>query len=85
MDIKSWPMGCGKGQESADDTKRMLSAYGFADEEESRAWSRNPQDRAKVIARAKIPCLHVVGDADTVVPVDENTTPFVTAMQKYGG
>lgn len=85
MDIKSWPMGCGKGQESADDTKRMLSAYGFADEEEARAWSHNPLDRAKVIARAKIPCLHVVGDADTVVPVDENTTPFVTAMQKYGG
>jgi len=33
----------------------------------------NPIDKLKLIAAAKIPILHVIGDADTVVPLSENS------------
>ena len=35
-------------------------------------------------AKAKIPILHVVGDADTGVPVAENTAIFEERLAQYG-
>lgn len=82
MDIKSWPMGQGKSAGSAQDSKQMFKAYGFTTEAEAMNWKGNPVDCAPVIAKAKIPVLHVVGDADQVVPVAENTTIFEQRMQE---
>ena len=81
MDFKSWPMGKGKSEGSAGDTKNLLQAYGFANEAEALVWNRNPVDCAPVIAKAGIPVLHVVGDADRVVPIAENTTIFEEKMK----
>lgn len=83
MDLKSWPMGNGKGAGSKADTKNMLKAYHFKSREEALTWKGNPLDHARALAKAKIPILHVVGDADQVVPVQENTTPFETLMAQY--
>lgn len=83
MDFKSWPMGKGKSEGSAQDTKQMLSAYGFADEEAAMNWRKNPVDCAAVVAKAHIPVLHVVGDADRVVPVAENTAIFEERMKSF--
>ena len=80
MDIKSWPMGL-LGDPN---TKNMLSAYGFADEKEAREWKNNPLDHAQVLAKAHIPMLHVVGDADTGVPVAQNTAEFEKRLAHYG-
>ncbi|SCD19377.1 GDSL-like Lipase/Acylhydrolase family [Proteiniphilum saccharofermentans] len=82
MDIKSWPMGKGGSTGSVNDTRKLLAAYGFKNEGEALAWKRNPLDYASVIAKAKIPVIHVVGDADAVVPVDENTAVFEQQMNK---
>lgn len=82
MDIKSWPMGKGTSDGSADDTHRLLTAYGFANEQEAINWKQNPIDCAAVIAKAGIPVIHVVGDADEVVPVAENTSIFEERLQK---
>lgn len=71
MDITSWPMGKGSSEGSAEDTRRMMEMYGFGSEQEAAEWKGNPLDHAGRIARAGIPVLHVVGDADTVVPVAE--------------
>ena len=38
-----------------------------------------------ILAKAKIPLLHVVGDADDTVPVTENTVIVVEKYQKLGG
>lgn len=84
MDFKSWPMGKGESAGSANDTKQLLSAYGFANEAEALLWKRNPIDCAPILAKAKIPILHVVGDVDQVVPVAENTTVFEERMRKLG-
>lgn len=71
MDIKSWPMGRGASEGSDDDVRQLLSAYGFSNEEAALRWRKNPVNHAGKIAKAGIPCLHVVGDADKVVPVSE--------------
>ena len=80
MDIKSWPMGL----PGDPNTKNMLSAYGFADEKEACEWKNNPLDHAQVLAKAHIPMLHVVGDADTGVPVAQNTAEFEKRLAHYG-
>lgn len=72
-DFKSWPGGKGKGKGSAADWKSLIQCYGFKDETEALAWSKNPVDSLKPLAKAKIPLIHVVGDVDDVVPVAENT------------
>lgn len=82
MDIKSWPMGCGKSSGSEYDTKLLLEAYGFKSKNDALAWKNNPLDHAVAIAAAGIPVLHVVGDADDVVPVSENTSLFETEMKR---
>lgn len=84
MDFKSWPLGEGKGCGSEQDVQQLCRAYGFQDVVEAKAYRGNPIDQAAIIARAAIPCLHVVGDADEVVPVEENTTPFAEQMARLG-
>lgn len=85
MDFKSWPMGEGESDGSADDTKNLLTAYGFAEDNEALAWKKNPLDHAKKLAKAGIPMLHVVGDADNIVPVAENTELFEKTVKANGG
>jgi len=80
MDLKSWPMGKGKYSGSEQDCIQMFKAYGFKNETEALNWKRNPIDCAPIITKARIPILHVVGDADKIVPVDENTTIFEERM-----
>lgn len=82
MDLKSWPMGKGRSAGSAEDTGKLFAAYGFSNEDEALKWKKNPLDQARQIAETKIPCLHVVGDADRIVPVDENTAIFEKEMKK---
>lgn len=84
MDFKSWPMGKGTSDGSAADTRQLMKAYGFANEQEALSWKQNPIDAATVIAKAQIPVLNVVGDADVVVPVAENTTIFEERLRKLG-
>lgn len=72
-DFKSWPGGKGKGPGSARDWQLVLQRYGFKDEAEALAYPNNPVDRLGPLAAAQVPLLHVFGDADEVVPWDENT------------
>ncbi len=71
-DFKSWPggkLGIGKG--SARDWESLIKVYGFASEAEALAYKENPVNFAGVLANAKIPMLHVVGEKDDVVPPAE--------------
>ena len=81
MDIKQWPMGP-TGNE--DDKAKMLKAYNFPSEEAALAWHGNPIDHAAIMAKAGIPILHVVGDADASVRYKDNTLRFENAMRKLG-
>lgn len=84
MDIKSWPFDWGEFRDTDGRLKRLMESYDFADTVAAYAWKKNPIDHARKIAKAKIPILHVVGDADTGVPVAENTAIFEERLAKYG-
>ncbi len=83
-DFKSWPGGKGKGEGSAADWQKCLKAYGLS-EAEAMAYRRNPIDRLAPLAEAGIPLLHVAGDADRVVPLDENTAVVERRYKQLGG
>lgn len=84
-DFKSWPGGKGKGPGSASDWKLVLERYGFPSESEALAFKGNPVDSLAPLAAARVPLLHVYGDADEVVPWDENTGVIAERYRKLGG
>ena len=84
-DFKSWPGGKGKGKGSPGDWAALIKHYGFKDEAEALAWTKNPVDALEPLAAARIPLIHVVGDADDVVPVEENTAVIETKYKALGG
>ena len=84
-DFKSWPGGKGKGKGSDGEWKRTLDVYGFADEAAALAYEGNPIDNLKPLAEAGVPLLHVYGDADEVVPWDENTGVVAERYKQLGG
>jgi pimeloyl-ACP methyl ester carboxylesterase len=84
-DFKSWPGGLGKGTRSDRDWALVLERYGFKSDAEARAYAKNPVDNLAPLARAKVPLLHVYGDADEVVPWNENTGIVAERYRKLGG
>ncbi|HTN76426.1 MAG TPA: alpha/beta hydrolase [Pirellulaceae bacterium] len=84
-DFKSWPGGKGKGKGSARDWQLVLKTYGLADEAAALAYDKNPIDNLAPLAKADVPLLHVYGDADDVVPWDENTGIIAERYRKLGG
>lgn len=84
-DFKSWPGGRGKGKGSPRDWKLVLETYGFASEQEALDYKLNPIDNLAPLAKVKVPLLHVYGDADDVVPWDENTGVVADRYRQLGG
>jgi pimeloyl-ACP methyl ester carboxylesterase/lysophospholipase L1-like esterase len=83
-DFTSWPMVNGKAKKSPVDQARFLEAWGLT-EEEARKGAASPINHLEPLAKAKIPLLHVVGDADEVVPYEENTGLLEQKYQALGG
>lgn len=71
-DIRSWPGGKGKGKGSPRDWQACLQAYGL-DETSAEEAKVSPVDNLKPLADERVPILSVCGDADEVVPLEENT------------
>ncbi len=84
-DFKSWPGGKGKGQGSARDWQLVMERYHFKTEAEALAYDKNPVDNLAPLAKAGIPLLHVYGDADDVVPWEENTGKLAERYRQLGG
>ncbi len=88
-DFKSWPggklKGLGKGNGSAAEWQNVLKAYHFKSDAEAIAYDKNPIDNLKSLAAARVPLLHVYGDADDVVPWQENTGVLAERYRKLGG
>ena len=85
LDFKSWPAGKGKGKGSPSDWTKLIADYHFASEAEALAYKKNPVDNLEPLAMAKIPLIHVCGDADDVVPIEENTYIVRDRYEKLGG
>lgn len=84
-DFKSWPGGKGKGKGDKTNWGLVLKLWGFKSEEEAMQAKVNPVDRLEPLAKAGVPLLHVFGDADDVVPWDENTGIIAARYEKLGG
>jgi hypothetical protein len=84
-DFKSWPGGKGQGPGSPEDWKELQKCYRFESEQQALAYDKNPIDNLKPLADAKIPLIHVCGDADEVVPYPENTAILKECYEKLGG
>ena len=84
-DFKSWPGGQGKVRRYEDEWQRCMKAYGFASEQEALDYKDNPLDHLDVIAKAKIPVLHVTAMKDTVVTAGENGEIAVKRLKELGG
>lgn len=76
MDFKSWPGHANKG---------IHNAYGFKNADEAKAYKGNPIDNLMPLAKAGVPIIHVVGDADKVVPISENTSITQKRYKELGG
>jgi pimeloyl-ACP methyl ester carboxylesterase len=83
-DVKSWPGGKGQGRGSARDWRLFLEVFAMTDAQAVR-WRGNPIDLLAPIARAKVPLVHVVGDHDDIVPLDENTAVLAERYRRLGG
>lgn len=85
LDLRSWPGGKGKGSGSAGDWEIFKRDYGYTTEEQTKDFKNNPLDKIAAIIKGRYPMLHVVGDADKVVPADENTVLFEKKIRAAGG
>ncbi len=84
-DVRSWPAGKGKGTGNPPELTRLMQVYEARDEEELFHKALNPIDHLEPLAQARIPLLHVYGDADTGVPWEENTKILAEAYRRLGG
>ncbi len=84
-DFKSWPGGKGTGPGSPTDWKLLMECYGFQSEQEALDWPANPVDSLEPIVTAGIPLVHSYGDADSVVPWQENTGVVANRVKALGG
>jgi len=74
-----------KGKGSPADWERFLKAYGLKEGDIVKAREVSPISKAGIIAEAGIPLIHVIGEADDVVPPAENTDIFEREILRYGG
>ena len=83
-DIRSWPGGKGVGEGSQENWAKCLRAHGLTEDEALR-FADNPIDGLQPLSAAGIPLLHVCGDADRSVPMEENTGVLAERYRKLGG
>lgn len=83
-DITSWPGGKGTGKGSPADWAKCMAAFELTEETVAQ-FRGSPIHNLEALAQAKIPLLHVVGDADDVVPPAENTAIIESKYIKLGG
>lgn len=84
-DLKSWPGGRGKGKGSPRDWELAKKCYHFANDDAAVAYDKNPVDTLAGLAAHHVPLLHVYGDADDVVPWEENTGLIASRYRALGG
>ncbi|MCL6267105.1 GDSL-type esterase/lipase family protein [Flagellimonas myxillae] len=85
LDGTSWPGGKGEGLGSTTDWEQFKKVYEITNEKKLDQFTGNPIHKTTTLAKAGFPMLHVCGEADKVVPVAENTTPFEQKIKAAGG
>lgn len=86
LSVFSWPLGRGVSKGASHECwENFKRAWGIPSEEAAQAFDRNPLDvAAEPLARSGLPILIVQGDADTIVPKEENSDLFVERLRMAG-
>jgi len=79
-DFTTWPK-----TKSPDDWRGVIKEYGFPSEDAAVNYQFRPLNCLDVLAKAKVPIIHVVGDADEVVDVTLNTGVIEKQYRKLHG
>lgn len=85
LDLKSWPGGLGTGPGSKKEWEIFLKDYQLQTPKEIEEFKGSPINKIRQIVKGHYPILHICGDADEVVPMPENTLPFVKLIKEGGG
>ena len=85
LDGKSWPGGLEKGKGSPADWEKFKKVYVLSSDQKIADFTGNPIQNTVAIGTAGFPMLHIFGEADTVVPANENTVPFAKQIIDAGG
>nr|WP_299383950.1 GDSL-type esterase/lipase family protein [Allomuricauda sp.] len=84
LDAKSWPGGFGTGKGSSSDWELVKERYGLSSDELPADFKGWPIHKVNQLSQAGIPMIHVCGNSDKVVPVDENTGKFAFELKRHG-
>lgn len=79
-DITSWP-----GRKNPDLWNDFLAEWGVKDESVDSGFRGNALQHLPAMAEARVPVIAVCGDADSVVPYEENMAKVATAYREMGG
>ena len=82
LDVFSWPGGFGRGDGSPEDWKICKSVYGIKDGVKN--FPQNPINKLPILINHRIPVILVAGDADGVVPLNENGKILYADYMLYG-
>lgn len=86
LDLCSWPGSELKKQLSnRGDWEAFKKDYGFTNDSAALKFRGSPLYKVKAIVKGRYPMLHLLADADTVVPPAENTLPFEKAVRALHG
>ena len=83
-DIRSWPLGDGRGLGHPATWQGLLKEFGMT-HAQALEYTHNPIDLMAPIAGAHIPLMTVVSRNDVVVPPAENTDVLATRFRQLGG
>lgn len=84
LDLRSWPGGKCAGKGDPKCWEQVKQIYGLT-EQTSASFKGNPLDHLEPLAKEGIPIIVVCGDADTIVPMPENTSILESRYKSLGG
>ncbi len=85
LDGRSWPGGKGEGKGSPADWVKFKEIYGLDTDKLINDFSGDPIHKTGKIAGAGYPMMHVCGEVDKIVPVNENSRIFEEKIKSVGG
>ncbi|MGF6930731.1 lysophospholipase L1-like esterase/pimeloyl-ACP methyl ester carboxylesterase [Chitinophaga sp. W2I13] len=86
IDLCSWPGSQFKKQAAQpNEWEAFKKDYGFTSDSAAMLFKGSPLYKIREIVKGKYPMLHVLADADTDVPPEENTLPFEEKIKALGG
>jgi predicted esterase len=66
--------------------KKACGAYGMTKKQLTDELAKhNPINRVEPLAKARVPIFHIHGDADTRVPLEENSAEVAQQYRQFGG